>query len=58
MPEKKKPAKPRKPRMPKKQARDLTTDEAMERMFSKETLREVEKVAREQEKRPIRGEDS
>jgi hypothetical protein len=57
MPEKK-PKKPRKSRMPKKQARDLTTDEAMERLFPKDALREAEKVAREQEKRPIRREDS
>lgn len=61
MPEKKlpkKPRKPRKPRMPKKQARDLTTDEAMTRLFPKDALREAEKVAREQEKRSIRKDDS
>ena len=54
MPEKKKVPKARKPRLPKKQVKDLTTDEAMERLFPKAALREAAKVAREQEKRPIR----
>lgn len=41
----------------KKQAREMTTDEAMRRMFPKEALREAEKVAREQEKRSIKKKD-
>ena len=43
--------------MPKKgkHARDLTSDEVMRKLFPKEAVREAKKVAREQEKRSIKG---
>lgn len=41
----------------KKQARELTTEEAMQKMFPKKAIEEASKVAREQEKRSIKDKD-
>lgn len=42
----------------KKRSRELTTDEAMKKLFPKDAVKEVRKVAREQEKRSINKEST